>query len=406
MTLNQEEPRLPPRPPMSPFSPSGDIDYIPMSPLAIALRETYTPTEFKSKGLKKVVGVVAMVAIPFAAPAISASIAASGFLGASATGVFSTYAGSAIVGAGLGAVAAKATGGDVLQGALGGAIGGGLGGIASSKVANPSWMSSLGGASQAAGVTDTASTLSTAGASGSGVAGSGLVPVASGGLAVPAASQTFMGALQGQLASTFTPAMLAEQAIKMGGNLMMEAFVADDYSEEQLAMIQKQKAIVDRLEKQGAEVDQIQLTQAKRLLQDALQVSPAYIARQNEVAMKNKYAKVGNEAVRAANTAGIRSNYAQNIGRRAALEGGAAGATAYDQGMLRGTDQKVALTQAGLQALPKDRELSGYYTNINQMYKDQQEDSDKEYSAWNEMFGSGFAKKDEEVKTKKTTTAT
>ena len=103
MTPIQEEQRLPPSPPLSPFSPSGDIDYIPMSPLAIALRETYTPTEFKSKGLKKVLGVVAMVAIPFAAPAISAAIASSAFLGASATGVFSTWAGSAIVGAGLGA---------------------------------------------------------------------------------------------------------------------------------------------------------------------------------------------------------------------------------------------------------------------------------------------------------------
>ena len=260
-----------------------------MSPLAIALRETYTPTEFKSKGLKKVVGVVAMVAIPFAAPAISASIAASGFLGASATGVFSTWAGSAIVGAGLGAVAAKVTGGDVLQGALGGAIGGGLGGLASAKVTNPAWMSNLGGASQAAAATDTASALG-----GSGVAGSGLVPAASGGLAVPAATtQTFMGALQGQLASTFTPAMLAEQAIKLGGNLMMEAFVAEDYSEEQLELINKQKAIVERLEAQGAEVDQIQLTEAKRLLQSALQVSPAYIGRQNDIAMKNKYAKAG-----------------------------------------------------------------------------------------------------------------
>ncbi|MEE3228094.1 MAG: hypothetical protein VX237_03230, partial [Chloroflexota bacterium] len=400
MTPNQEEPRLPPKPPMSPFSPSGDIDYIPMSPLAIALRETYTPTEFKSKGLKKVIGVVAMVAIPFAAPAISASIAASGFLGASATGVFSTYAGSAIVGAGLGAVAAKVTGGDVLQGALGGAIGGGLGGIASSKVANPAWMSSLGGASQAAGVQDTASALG----GGGGVAGSGLVPAASGGLVAPATTQTFMGALQGQLASTFTPAMLAEQAIKMGGNLMMEAFVAEDYSEEQLELINKQKAIVDRLEAQGAEVDQVKLTQAKGLLQQALQVSPAYIARQNDIAMRNKYAQAGRTAVRAASSAGIRPNYAQNIERRTALEGAAAGATGYEQGMLRGTEQKTALTQAGLQALTGVTPLAGYYTNINQMYKDQQEQADEELAGWQEMFGSGFAKKDEEVKTEKNKT--
>ena len=102
-----------------------------MSPLASAVRQSMYPTEFKGGGLKKVVAVVAMVAIPMAAPAISGAIATSGFLGASATGVFSTWAGSAIVGAGLGAVAAKATGQDWKRGALMGGIGGGIAGYSS-----------------------------------------------------------------------------------------------------------------------------------------------------------------------------------------------------------------------------------------------------------------------------------
>ena len=401
MTPNKEEQRLPPKPPLSPFSPRGDIDYIPMSPLAIALRETYTPTEFKSKGLKKVIGVVAMVAIPFAAPAIYASIASSAFLGASATGVFSTWAGSAIVGAGLGAVTAKVTGGDVLQGALGGAIGGGLGGLASAKVTNPAWMSNLGGASQAAGVKDTTSALSSASSLGpSGL--EGLNTLATGTTAVaPAATQTFGQALTGQLASTFTPAMLAENAIKLGGNLMMEAFVAEDYSEEQLALINKQKAIVERLEAQGAEVDQIQLTEAKRLLQSALQVSPAYIGRQNDIAMRNKYARAGQDAVRAASAAGVRDNYAQNISRRTALEGVKAGATAYEQGILRGTDEKTKLATAGLAALPKGTALDGYYTNIQSMYEKMKEEDDEYLAGTQQFFGAGFAKKDDKVETKK-----
>ena len=107
------------------------IDYIPMSPLASAVRQSMYPTEFKGGGLKKVVAVAAMVFIPMAAPAISGAIATSGFLGASATGVFSTWAGSAIVGAGLGAVAAKATGQDWKRGALMGGIGGGIAGYSS-----------------------------------------------------------------------------------------------------------------------------------------------------------------------------------------------------------------------------------------------------------------------------------
>lgn len=86
-------------------------------------------------GLLAVVGVVAAIAIPFAAPAIVGAMASSTAIAASmpfVTAALSTTAGavigSAIVGAGLGAVTAKVTGGDVGRGALMGAIGGGIGG--------------------------------------------------------------------------------------------------------------------------------------------------------------------------------------------------------------------------------------------------------------------------------------
>ena len=166
MTPNQEEQRLPPKPPLSPFSPRGDIDYIPMSPLAIALRETYTPTEFKSKGVKKVLGVVAMVAIPFAAPAIASSIGLSTFLGTTAIGAASTWVAPALVGAGLGAISAKITGGDVLKGAIGGAIGGGIGGFAKGLGATQAATTQAGGQ-----VVSTAEQLANAAAMGGGPPG-------------------------------------------------------------------------------------------------------------------------------------------------------------------------------------------------------------------------------------------
>jgi hypothetical protein len=85
------------------------------------------------------VGVVAAVAIPFAAPAIVGAIAGSTAIAAAmpaVTAALSTTVGatigSAIVGAGLGAVNAKITGGSASQGALMGAIGGGIGGYANS----------------------------------------------------------------------------------------------------------------------------------------------------------------------------------------------------------------------------------------------------------------------------------
>jgi hypothetical protein len=89
-------------------------------------------------GLKAVVGLVAAVAIPFAAPAIVGALASSTAIAAAMpalTAALSTTAGavvgSAIVGAGLGAISAKVTGQDVGRGALFGAIGGGIGGYSS-----------------------------------------------------------------------------------------------------------------------------------------------------------------------------------------------------------------------------------------------------------------------------------
>jgi len=86
-------------------------------------------------GIAAVVGVVAAIAIPFAAPAIVGAMASSTAIAASmpfVTAALSTTAGavigSAIVGAGLGAVTAAVTGGNVGRGALMGAIGGGIGG--------------------------------------------------------------------------------------------------------------------------------------------------------------------------------------------------------------------------------------------------------------------------------------
>ena len=395
MTPNQEEPRLPPKPPMSPFSPSGDIDYIPMSPLAIALRETYTPTEFKSKGVKKVLGVVAMVAIPFAAPAIATASGLSGFLATTAVSTASTWVAPALVGAGLGAVSAKITGGDPLKGAIGGAIGGGIGGFAKGL-----------GAANAATQTATAPLTTAQQLANAAAAGGGPPSVLSGlttstTAAAAAAPLTFKEALTAGLKSSLSSGNLADAAIQMGGKLMMDAFVAEDYSEEQLALIEKQKAIVEALEAQGQEVDKIKLTEARNLLQQALQVSPAYLARQKEIAMKNRYAAAQTDAVRRANMAGIRSNYADNIARRTQLEGTRAAAAEYDVGMQTGLDKKIALTQAGVGLLPPSKPLSGYYENMGTMYANWQDAADEELAGYQDLFGQALGS----TKKKKTTTA-
>ena len=78
---------------------------------------------------KRVLGFVAAIIIPFAAPAIAAAIGLSAAIGATAA--------SALVGAGLGAVSSAVTGGDVGTGALMGGIGGGIGGYMTPATAAP-----------------------------------------------------------------------------------------------------------------------------------------------------------------------------------------------------------------------------------------------------------------------------
>ena len=114
----------------------GDLP--PMQRKALVQAMGIRPQGGGGGGLKAVVGLVAAVAIPFAAPAIVGALASSTAIAAAMpalTAALSTTAGavvgSAIVGAGLGAVSAKVTGGDEGRGALFGAIGGGIGGYSS-----------------------------------------------------------------------------------------------------------------------------------------------------------------------------------------------------------------------------------------------------------------------------------
>jgi hypothetical protein len=367
-----------------------------MSPLAIALRETYTPTEFKSKGVKKVLGVVAMVAIPFAAPAISSSIAASGFLGATASSVAGTWVGSAIVGAGLGAVTAKVTGGDPLMGALGGAIGGGFGGVAKG-MATPTWLGGTGqAATQAAGQTlTTAEQLANAAAQGGGPPGS-VAMAGPGVVGAPVVAPTFVQQVGTGFKNALTNPAAVQGFTKMGTEMMMSAFMPENYDDEQLALIEQHKKTIERLEAQGEAVDGIKMTQARNLLQQALQVDPTYLARQKEQGVKNQYAIAANKAQRDASKAGLAPTYAANEARRVQLAGIKAGASAYDQGYITGITEKSKMTQAGLQALPTTTGLPAYYTSLAGMYQGGAEDLEEEKKGYRQLFGDIYASGNEE----------
>jgi hypothetical protein len=95
-----------------------------------------TPTQHKG-GIGAIIGIVAAIAIPFAAPIIASSMMVSMGIAASATALSATAMtiGSAIVGGALGAGLAAITGGNVAMGAIGGAISGGISGFAEAGTA-------------------------------------------------------------------------------------------------------------------------------------------------------------------------------------------------------------------------------------------------------------------------------
>jgi len=174
------------------------------------------PTEHGG-GAKKLVAVVAAVAIPFAAPAIASAIGLSGAIAAAgASATVASVAGSAIVGAGLGAVSAKVTGGNVKTGAIMGAIGGGIGGYTYAQ--NPVNAAQITGqptatpAQTSATLADGTGSLTTGGADASTTLSGGadtlaLEPGAGGGsnLTNAAYTPTQGGDVAAQLSSTGTP---------------------------------------------------------------------------------------------------------------------------------------------------------------------------------------------------------
>ena len=103
------------------------INYLNSTALTPINHEPYTQ-HGGGGGFKKVVAVVAAVAIPFAAPAIASTIGLTSTLGSIMTATAAKVASGAIVGAGLGAIAGEVIGTGATRGALMGGISGGVGG--------------------------------------------------------------------------------------------------------------------------------------------------------------------------------------------------------------------------------------------------------------------------------------
>ena len=422
-----------------------NIDYIPMSPLATAVRNTMQPTEHGG-GAKKVVAVVAMVAIPFVAPAISASIGLSASIGATM--------GSAVVGAGLGAVSSAATGGDWRKGALGGAISGGIAGYMSTPTATPTdGMTGPGfdapvsdpllaptsaastapvdpiiGPTMADGTYGTLSAAqeaqvglssldyndalladqtfvgggTTQSATGDALDATAPPPKAPPPKAPPpkapppkAPKGTFGERFQAGLKTAYSPENLAKASLQMGGNLLSNALISNELPAEQQAQINAAQAVVDRLEAQGAEVDELKLAAAKLALRDANNISIEWLRQQKYAQAKNRGSRQTRDAVRIASAKGYNQAGMPNVYRRGGLETEKAASTAGEQAALGAYDTRGKLFAQANSMFPTSTGTTGYRTSMQSIWDadaKRKEDERKAYgSVWAGLTGQGIS---------------
>lgn len=285
-----------------------------------------------SKGVKKVLGVVAAVAIPFAAPAIAGMIASSGVLGSAASGFLGTAAGAGVTGAILGGATSALAGGDPLTGALLGGVGGfaGAGGF----------QGMFGG--PAATSTNAVS----------GPMSSSLRPVRPAGLTVPGATTvpavttatagvttpTTLGGFFQQVGQGFlnNPAGMAQLAMTVFGR------PPQDLTAAELANLEELKGIAET----NRELFEQRVRGANEMIQMAAQQAPNPQQAFAET-------KIATERQLAEQTRGLGAGQASREQRRAAIRSAQTGATAAAAEEERGRRTQSSLLQQGYSMLPE-----------------------------------------------------
>lgn len=359
-----------------------------------------------SKGLKKVLPIVAAIAIPFAAPAIVGSIAASGALGATLTGALGTTAGftagTALTGAALGAGTAALSGQNVGRGALFGGIAGGLGGFAQ----GPAQLQSAGiGTESLAGLGGPATT---------GYAGAAPVPLATGtaGATVPGAGvlqpqflgadavsrvaqagaggapTTFMQALRqvpGNIAARFRdPEALADLTLRAGGMLAGSAIAGTGLSPQEQQLLQAQQEELAWLRENNQAEFNRRLSEAQQLLGEARYFDPEYFGLQAARRQQVSGAIAEREGIR-----GLTGAQREAEQRRFRLGTARSAGTAYDVGFGEGVRGRTQLQQAGLQALPQPSQFTtgGGYAQLARAYGDAGQRGQDQARDIGRMFG-------------------
>ena len=316
------------------------------------------------KWFKNLVRGVVGYTLPYVAPGLADSLS-------QLTGITSLAgnAGQALVGAGLGAGVAQATGGDWRKGA---AIGGGL------TLAQQQFPELYGRPGQAVRQMFSGA----AGAPGTAAAGVADIPErmygAAGGLAgggTPAAGGALLPAIQ-QIPSTIAarfsnPEMLADMTLRAAGMLAGSALAGSGLSPEEERLLAEQTAELRQLQQTNQQLFQQRLQQAQDLAGEAKYFDPTYFGLQSA---RRTQTAMGRQAA-----AGIRSMATRPGGasperiaaerRRAGLDIARATGTAFDTGFGQGVQGQMQARRAGISAMPTEAPSSmGTYSQLAQQY--------------------------------------
>ena len=292
------------------------------------------------KFLKKAVPFIAGIAISIFAAPISAAIGLTASVGA--------FAGTTIVGAGIGGVAGTVAGYDPLESIALGATAGLSSAILGGGAGQP------GGANPAAtpppGVVGggPAPALTTTGQTAvNGVGGTQQVLAGAG--KAPGFAGQYAGAVK---SSIIDPQKLAGFTIQVAAQGLAAAIAGTGFaSAEEKAAYVKQAQYLDELRVRDAASYARRVKQAEAFLQQAKQNDPTYVAQQSANRQGNRDAATLKELERSAAIGGRPLSEGDKI--RAALGTSTNTATAYDSGFTTGLARQTDLAEAGLNAVPE-----------------------------------------------------
>jgi len=322
-----------------------------------------------SKSVKRILSVAAVVAIPFAAPAIAGMMASSAFFAPMAAKLGTTGM-SALAGAGLGAGKAAVFGEDIGRGALLGAASGGIAGHfkgppgvegagragletgaytqAGAEAGGAGYLLNIGQGATAAPVPQgmTAATTGQAAQAGSGLLSAGTTP----GLA-PQTNSGVWEAIKkapAEIAAKYQdPKAMADLMLRAAGQMAGSALAGDGLTSEEQRILEIQRRELEEARRNNAEVFRARLDEAQKLIGESEYFDPEYFGLQRA----RQAQQAGNQAKRAG-LQGMTGDRRRVAERQYDLGTARNTGTAYDSGYQTGVSGRLQTRAAGLAAFP------------------------------------------------------